>query len=109
MIALCRPFKSHTGRRGGSMENQGKPLSAPFSGEGNTASWPSANGAGPVKKVTVPVKKVISCVTTLAMAAAIAFMLLTDRGEAQKGKNEADPISANAQQMIDEGRQTFRF
>jgi hypothetical protein len=56
----------------------------------------------------VPVKKIISLFTMFVMAAVMAFVL-TDRGEAQKGKTPADPISANAQQMIEEGRQVFRF
>jgi cytochrome c peroxidase len=59
-------------------------------------------------KATFPVKKCISLLITLVITGAIALML-AQRSQAQKGKAPADPISANAQQMIEEGRQVFRF
>ena len=68
----------------------------------------------------MPVKKVISLAIT--MLAGVAFLLLSiDSGQAQnqsavqiqakkqKIKNFDDQISVNAQQMMDDGRQTFRF
>ena len=57
---------------------------------------------------TFPVKKIISLVTVIVVTAAIALMV-AERSEAQKGKAAADPISENAQQMVEEGRQVFRF
>lgn len=55
-------------------------------------------------------KRVISLSVTLVAAIAILAMF-ADRTQAQKERAlaNADPISANAQQMIDQGRQIFRF
>jgi hypothetical protein len=55
-------------------------------------------------------KRVISLSVTLAAAIAMLAMF-ADRTHAQKVRPlaNADPISANAQQMIDQGRQIFRF
>jgi hypothetical protein len=55
-----------------------------------------------------PLKKFISLLTVIVVTPAIALMLV-ERSEAQKGKATPDPTSENAQQMIDEGRQVFRF
>lgn len=55
-------------------------------------------------------KRVISLSVTLVAAIAMLAMF-ADRAHAQKERAlaKADPISANAQQMIDQGRQIFRF
>ena len=55
-------------------------------------------------------KRVISLSVTLVAAIAMLAMF-ADRTHAQKERAfaNADPISANAQQMIDQGRQIFRF
>ena len=64
-----------------------------------------------------PVKKVLSVIVTLLIVGAFVF-LSTSGGQAQDGLNVKiqgkkgkidSQISSNAQQMIDEGRQTFRF
>ena len=68
----------------------------------------------------MPAKKLVSLAVTLL--AVVAFMFLSiDRGRAQdqsaaqiqvkakKIKSFDDQIGVNAQQMLDEGRQTFRF
>src|SRR5690349_4660760 len=77
-------------------------------------------GAGLNPPTGRPMKRIISLAITLL--AGFAFVLLSidrstaqDRSavQAQAKKNKAtsfdDQISANMQQMIDEGRQTFRF
>lgn len=46
--------------------------------------------------------------TTLAFVGVIAFVF-ADRSAAQKEKAGTDPVSDNAQQMVDQGRQIFRF
>lgn len=52
-------------------------------------------------------KRVISLSVTLAAAVAM-LAVFADRTQAQKEKL-AERINANAQQMVDEGRQIFRF
>jgi hypothetical protein len=55
-------------------------------------------------------RRVISLSVTL-VAAIVMLAMFADRTHAQKERAlaNADPISANAQQMIDQGRQIFRF
>jgi hypothetical protein len=53
-------------------------------------------------------KRVISSSVTMAAAAIAMLAMFADRTHAQKDKL-AERINANAQQMVDEGRQIFRF
>ena len=59
-----------------------------------------------------PVKKTISLVITLLVASAFLY-LSTERGSAQAQNKKAKKIEAqvvsNAEEMIEEGRETFRF
>src|SRR5262245_53237457 len=54
------------------------------------------------------VKRLTSMLMALAFVGVIAFVFAT-RSAAQKKKAATDPISDNAQQMVDQGRQIFRF
>jgi hypothetical protein len=83
------------------VENQRDVSSAPIRAGEQKPVWRS-------RQITVAPKRVVSWLVVLALVPAIAF-LLSDRSEAQKGKTPTDPISANAQQMVDQGRQVFRF
>ena len=57
---------------------------------------------------SVGVKRLTFMLTTLAFVGVIAFVF-ADRSAAQKEKAGTDPVSDNAQQMVDQGRQIFRF
>jgi hypothetical protein len=65
-------------------------------------------GTSDSRDSSINVKRIISLSVTIAVAIAI-IAIFADRVQAQKDKKLAEQINANAQQMVDQGRQIFRF